>query len=152
MERTVQNACYSVHVRVSLFCGKSAICHGKSHSGKSRQPRSLLPQVSISPRQRLRGTLAPLLRASDRPIAMACFRLFTRPPFPAFPERSVPCFLRRIALLTLLLAAFPYLAIIPPRNLISAAETTSNECDNAVSIKANGHRDCTKPPQIPFAR
>jgi hypothetical protein len=26
------------------------------------------------------GTLAPFFRASDSPIAMACLRLFTRPP------------------------------------------------------------------------
>lgn len=59
----------------------------------------------------LRGTLAPFLRASERPIAIACFLLFTRPPLPLFPERSVPFFLRCIALLTDLLAALPYLAI-----------------------------------------
>jgi hypothetical protein len=55
------------------------------------------------------GTLAPFLRASDRPMAMACFRLFTLPPLPPLPELSVPRFLRRIALSTLLLAALPYL-------------------------------------------
>lgn len=41
-------------------------------------------------------------------MAMACLRLFTFPPLPPFPERRVPLFLRRIALSTLLLAAFPY--------------------------------------------
>jgi hypothetical protein len=54
------------------------------------------------------GTLAPFLRASDKPIAIACLRLFTLPPFPAFPERSDPFFRRCIALFTLLLAALPY--------------------------------------------
>jgi len=39
---------------------------------------------------------------------MACFRLFTLPPFPPFPDRNVPFFFRRIALSTLRLAAFPY--------------------------------------------
>jgi hypothetical protein len=63
------------------------------------------------PRYFLAGTFAPLLRASDKPIAMACFLLLTRPPFPPFPERSVPCFFRRIALFTLFPAALPYLAI-----------------------------------------
>ena len=58
-----------------------------------------------------RGTFAPFSRASERPIAMACFRLLTRPPFPPLPERRVPFFLRRIALLTDLLAARSYLAI-----------------------------------------
>ena len=42
---------------------------------------------------------------------MACFLLFTGPPFPALPERRVPRFFRRMALLTLLPAALPYLAI-----------------------------------------
>jgi hypothetical protein len=45
---------------------------------------------------------------------MACFLLFTRPPLPPLPERSVPLFLRVIALLTDFPAAFPYLAITPP--------------------------------------
>ena len=45
-------------------------------------------------------------------MAIACFLLFTTPPFPPFPDRNVPCFLRRIALLTVLLAVRPYLAII----------------------------------------
>ena len=45
-------------------------------------------------------------------MAIACFRLFTRPPLPALPERNVPCFFRRIALLTDFPAAFPYLGIV----------------------------------------
>lgn len=58
---------------------------------------------------RFRGTLAPFARASDRPIAIACFRLFTVPPFPPGPLLSVPRFRRRIALSTRFDAAFPYL-------------------------------------------
>ena len=42
-------------------------------------------------------------------MAMACLRLFTVPPFPPFPDFKVPRFSRCIALLTLLLAALPYL-------------------------------------------
>jgi hypothetical protein len=57
------------------------------------------------------GTLAPFFLASDNPIAMACFLLFTLPPFPPFPDRKVPLFLRCIALFTDLPAAFPYLAM-----------------------------------------
>jgi hypothetical protein len=53
------------------------------------------------------GTLAPFLRASDNPIAIACFRLVTRPPRPDFPDFSVPCFFRRMALSTDLEAASP---------------------------------------------
>jgi hypothetical protein len=58
-----------------------------------------------------RGTLAPFFRASDRPMAIACLRLLTRPPFPPLPDFKVPCFLRRMALLTLFPAAFPYCGI-----------------------------------------
>jgi hypothetical protein len=54
------------------------------------------------------GTLAPFLRASESPIAIACARLFTVPPRPDFPLFSVPCFRRRIALSTDLEAASPY--------------------------------------------
>ncbi len=39
-------------------------------------------------------------------MAMACLRLFTRPPL---PERRVPRFLLRIALATVLLASLLYL-------------------------------------------
>jgi hypothetical protein len=60
----------------------------------------------------LLGTLAPFLRASDSPIAIACFLLFTVPPFPPIPERNAPCLRRRIALLTDFAALFPYLAIV----------------------------------------
>src|SRR5512138_2224096 len=47
---------------------------------------------------RLRGTFAPFLRASERPIAIACLRLFTLPPWPLLPRLSVPCLRRPIAL------------------------------------------------------
>jgi hypothetical protein len=46
------------------------------------------------------GTFAPFFRASERPMAIACFRLFTRPPRPAFPLRSVPLLRLFIALRT----------------------------------------------------
>src|SRR5262245_52098198 len=55
------------------------------------------------------GTLAPFLRASERPIAMACLRLFTLPPWPFLPRRSVPRLRRRIALSTDFPAPAPYL-------------------------------------------
>jgi hypothetical protein len=54
------------------------------------------------------GTFCPFLRASESPMAIACLRLFTFPPFPPLPERSVPLFLRRIALATVLLAPLLY--------------------------------------------
>ena len=42
-----------------------------------------------------RATFLPFLRASDRPIAIACFLLVTF--FPLFPLLSVPLLRRRIA-------------------------------------------------------
>src|SRR5438270_150354 len=36
------------------------------------------------------GTLAPSLRAFDRPMAMACLRLLTFPPLPPGPLRALP--------------------------------------------------------------
>jgi len=59
-----------------------------------------------------RGILAPFLRASERPIAIACFRLFTvPPPLPPRPDLRVPLFLRRMALATVSRAVFPYLVL-----------------------------------------
>jgi len=42
----------------------------------------------------------PFFLASDRPIAIACLRLVTLPPFPPRPDRNVPFFSRRTALAT----------------------------------------------------
>jgi hypothetical protein len=56
----------------------------------------------------LRGTFAPFFRASDSPIAIACFRLFTVPPFPPFPDFNGPFLRRRIALATRFDAERPY--------------------------------------------
>jgi hypothetical protein len=53
------------------------------------------------------GTLAPFSRASDNPIAIACFRLVTFPPCPDFPRFKVPFLRRRIALSTDLEADSP---------------------------------------------
>jgi hypothetical protein len=52
------------------------------------------------------GTLPPALRASERPIAIACFRLLTG--LPDFPDLSLPSFISCIALLTLVAAFAPY--------------------------------------------
>ena len=51
----------------------------------------------------LRGTFAPLALASDKPMAIACLRLFTF--FFERPERSVPRFISRMLLATFSLAA-----------------------------------------------
>jgi hypothetical protein len=54
--------------------------------------------------------LAPFFRASDKPIAIACLRLFTVRPL---PDLSVPFLRRRIALSTRFDAALPYLRLLP---------------------------------------
>lgn len=64
----------------------------------------------------LRGTFAPFSRASESPIAIACFLLVTF--FPLLPEVSVPFFFRRMADSTRLLAAFPY--FLPPDDFRAA--------------------------------
>ena len=58
-----------------------------------------------------RGTFAPFFRASERPMAIACLRLFTVPPLPPGPDLSVPRFLRRMALATVFSAARPYFRV-----------------------------------------
>src|ERR1035437_2384975 len=52
------------------------------------------------------GTLPPPLRASERPIAIACSRLLTG--LPDFPDLSLPSFISCIALLTFVAAFGPY--------------------------------------------
>ena len=56
------------------------------------------------------GTFAPLFRASERPIAIACLRLVTF--FPLLPLFNVPFFFSCIALFTFFWAPFEYFAII----------------------------------------
>jgi hypothetical protein len=78
--------------------------------------RAVEPRLdALFPAARLReepprggGTFAPFSRASESPIAIACLRLFTAPPCPAFPRFSVPRLRRRIALSTLFPAAREY--------------------------------------------
>ena len=60
-------------------------------------------------RDDFRGTFAPFFLASLNPIAIACLRLFTRPPEPLF---NVPFLRRCIADFTVFAADFPYLAMV----------------------------------------
>jgi hypothetical protein len=60
----------------------------------------------------LRGTFPPERRASDKPIAIACFRLVTF--LPDFPLLSVPLLRSCMAFSTLSDAFLPYLAIVRP--------------------------------------
>src|SRR5215471_7679833 len=57
----------------------------------------------------LRGTFAPDRRASDKPIAIACLRLFTF--LPERPLFNVPALRSCIACFTFSPAFLPYLAI-----------------------------------------
>jgi hypothetical protein len=67
-----------------------------------------------------RGTFAPFLRASLRPIAIACLRLLTRRPDPLF---NVPFFFRCIADFTLRDAADLRFAIqVPPQSIVLPIE------------------------------
>src|SRR5439155_22427268 len=58
----------------------------------------------------LRGTLAPFLRASERPMAMACFGFLTF--FLDLPLFSLPCLYLCIALLTVFCDFLPYFLAI----------------------------------------
>jgi hypothetical protein len=58
------------------------------------------------------GTLAPALRASDSPIAIACLRLFTFLPEPLL---SVPFLRSCMTFFTFSPAFLPYAAMKPPR-------------------------------------
>jgi hypothetical protein len=60
----------------------------------------------------LRGTLPPSFRASDSPMAIACFLLVTF--FPERPLFKVPSLRSCIAFSTFFEAFFPYLAIFSP--------------------------------------
>jgi hypothetical protein len=60
-------------------------------------------------------TLAPLRLALESPIAIACFLFFT---FLPLLLRRVPFLRRRMVLLTDFCAPFPYLAIVPPCDLL----------------------------------
>jgi hypothetical protein len=89
---------------------------------------------------RLRGTFAPFLRASDSPIAIACLRLLTLPPFPPRPDFSVPFLRRRIALSTRFDAAFPYLRF--PEDF-RAAMPLLRSCSGQTRFGAHGARCAT---------
>jgi hypothetical protein len=81
------------------------------------RPPDLRPPEDFLPDD-FRGTLPPFSRASDNPIAIACFLLVTF--FPLLPDFSVPFFFLRIAEPTRLLAAFPY--FLPPDDFRAAME------------------------------
>src|ERR1051325_2596683 len=78
------------------------------------------------------GTLAPASRASDKPIAIACFLLVTF--LPDLPLLSVPCLRSCIAFSTLSWAFLPYLAIAYP---LCLKNWTARSCFSAASLESN---------------
>ena len=84
----------------------------------------------------LRGTLPPARRASDSPIAIACFRLVTF--LPDRPLFSVPRFRSCIALLTFCDAFFPYFAISSsPKRQCRLKNWTARSCRAAAARDEN---------------
>lgn len=77
----------------------------------------------------LRGTLAPDLRASLMPMAIACLRLFTFAPPPDF---SLPCLYSCIALPTLLCALRLYLR---PPALLELLEDERERLDFLAAVE-----------------
>jgi hypothetical protein len=71
------------------------------------------------PDRRLAGTFAPDRRASDKPIAIACFRLVTVLPLP--PDFSRPRFISCIARSTFVEAFFEYLRPVAREVLFAIA-------------------------------
>jgi hypothetical protein len=65
--------------------------------------------------------LAPFFLASERPIAIACLRLFTV--LPLLPDFRVPFLRRLIALATRFDADLPYL--LPPEDFLAAIRIAS---------------------------
>src|SRR3569623_1512780 len=84
------------------------------------------------------GTLAPFLRALDRPITMACFLLLTF--FFALPLWSLPFFFLCIAFLTSLLAFLPYFAMSRPFPNQVQARDVSHGVQVAFHLRAKGRR------------
>jgi len=72
--------------------------------------KSLSARIVYRERRRRRGTLPPARRASDRPIAMACFLLVTF--LPERPLFNVPRLRSRITFLTFFCAVLPYFAML----------------------------------------
>ena len=113
--------------------------HGASvgRAGVSRQP---LVRLRLARRLRVLrrgcfGTFAPALRASDRPIAIACLRLVTF--LPERPLRSVPRLRSRMTFATFFAAALPYLLAMCAPALQRCPPSTQHEaCQNESAVIA----------------
>src|ERR1017187_4750367 len=96
-----QGALYSLSVPVA--CQATGDC---SISSARKETDLWVREASGYDSPRRAGTLPPPLRASERPIAIACSRLLTG--LPDFPDLSLPSFIACIALLTFVAAFGPY--------------------------------------------
>src|ERR1700761_5873647 len=87
--------------------GRRLLSYQSATRGITAVTSGLAPQLDF-----FFGTFAPFLRASDRPMAIACSLLLTVPPFPPLADFRLPFFSRCTADLTLFDAAFPYFAML----------------------------------------
>src|SRR6478736_3288695 len=99
------------------------------------------------------GTFLPFLRASERPMAMACLRLFTLPPFPPLPLLSVPFLRLCIARFTSLPALREYLAISTSKAGSEFSDHTRllHNCQPRESVsRSNRSFKQSRPPSTPY--
>src|SRR5215813_11396170 len=78
--------------RRKFFGAGAARASMRQIAKRQRRPLGGLPTSSLL-RSALRpqgSPFFPFFRASERPIAMACFRLFTVPPLPPLPLLDLP--------------------------------------------------------------
>ena len=84
------------------------------------------------------GTFAPRLRASDKPMAMACFRLVTFLPEPLL---SVPCLRSCMVFCTFDCAVLPYwVAMVPLLGEQTFEASTSTNADRVSIRRRPKHR------------
>lgn len=86
------------------------------------------------------GTLAPFFRASDKPIAIACFLLVTF--FPDRPDVKVPFFFLRMALATVRSAFFEYLAITFVFLLVEKKQTKKQTTKKQMKVVVLSTKTC----------
>jgi hypothetical protein len=85
-----------------------AVARIRKHEQRIARARYLFLAVRFRPTEDLRDTFAPFFRASLRPMAIACLRLFTLRPEPVL---SVPFFRRRMVDFTFFAADLPYFGL-----------------------------------------
>src|SRR5205809_4198023 len=92
------------------------------------------------------GTLAPALRASDKPMAIACLRLVTF--LPDRPLLSVPRLRSCIAFSTFLLADFPYFRAIAASSSRVGQHGDSSVREIVLHATCRPRRGISFPPNV----